>query len=126
MEFWYLKIVISAAEQGLLDENATRSLAIKRLEALYSFTRSRKRLREARFLVYFWISLLDTNPRVGAILEGFLQVLQGENYDIEEAKTRLDLASWQLRTKVLADSQKHLSEARRLFQKAEHQHGSLD
>ncbi|KAH0557164.1 hypothetical protein GP486_005045 [Trichoglossum hirsutum] len=129
IEFYYHKIMVVAGEQGLLDQDMTTASAVKRLAVLQAFTESRERLREARYLLYFRISLLGNDPAVEHVLRGFLYRLRGVGLEIEKALTLVDLAGWQMKSgkaDVIALSESNLREATGIFERTGHKFGVFD
>ncbi|KAF2472074.1 uncharacterized protein BDR25DRAFT_18083 [Lindgomyces ingoldianus] len=131
MEYWYYKIFTSCSEQGLTDEPQaeTKKRASKRISDLYTYVVQNNRLREARYLLYHCVSLLEDNAKVPLMLGQFLECLEGTSFDVEKAQTHLDLAEWQIRYTFPASAstvEHQLQEAKRLFEKTDHTHGGLD
>ncbi|CZR69393.1 uncharacterized protein PAC_19293 [Phialocephala subalpina] len=131
MEFWYYKILTSCMEQGLTDESQveTKKRAAKRIGDLYTYAVHNNRLREARYLLYLSVSLLDDNTKAPLMLGQFLESLGGTSFDVEKAQTHLDLAEWQIRyafSATATEVEHHLQEAKRFFEKMDHTHGGVD
>ena len=121
--------MVVAAEQGLLNEKSVKNAAEARLEVLQSYAVCHGRLREARYLTYFWISLLGRDVRVGSILETFLQLLNEAHLNVEKAQSLNDLAENLINTgnpDMTTEGRTHLKEARALFQNSNHNFGILD
>lgn len=127
IEFWYHKIVLIAAQQGLLELETTKLEAISRLNPLCRYLRSRYRTREERYFVYLLTDLLDDTEVRVAMLESFLQSLDpdSESHLILRALTFCDLAQVMLGGKK-EKPHHYLEEASRLFKRCDHPHGSID
>ena len=122
MEFYFHKIMVAAAEQGMID-------AAERLRILQAFAESRNRFREARFLMYFRISVMSDVGQISNILQGFLDLIDGTNLDIEKAQTLVDLGESHMRSddpKIAKRSEENFQRAREIFENAGHAYGALD
>ena len=111
IEFYYYRIRVVAAEQGLLEEAGTKRDTANRLEVLREWTISRNRLREARYLTYFRIGLAENNAEDLEVLQEFLRTISATNHRVEEAQTRLDLARCMIRSRDLqlrSEAQEHI------------------
>jgi len=129
IEFYYYRIRVIAAEQGLLEEAGTKRDTANRLDVLREWTISHNRLREARYLTYFRIGLADNNAEDLEVLQEFLRIISTTNHPVEEAQTRLDLARCMIRSKGLqlrGEAQEHIRKVEKLFLMEEHVFGVLD
>jgi len=128
IEFWYLKIKVVAAQQSLLNEIQTIRAAADRLDYLRKRCIKESRLREARLLTYFRISLRNNNEEKEAILKNFLAVLNGTNHPLEEAQTHLDLATCLMScdSKNLEAIHSHIDHSKKLFLDEHHEFGLID
>lgn len=128
IEFYYHKIRVVASEQSLLDEIVTKKAAAKRLDVLRTWCIEHSRLREARFLTYFRIGLMNNHEEDRAILEDFLHVLRRKSCPIEEAQTHLDVADCLTKSdsKDMEAFHLHFEESKRLFTSEGHAYGLLD
>jgi CHAT domain-containing protein/tetratricopeptide (TPR) repeat protein len=124
------KILVVAAEQGLLDEAITKKGAVARLDVLRRWAIFNGRLREARYLTYFRVDLTNNVFDDIASLEELLQAFDGKSLQIAgEAQTHLDIArcllklegqDWNIR------AQDHIRKAEGLFANIGHTFGLLD
>jgi CHAT domain-containing protein/tetratricopeptide (TPR) repeat protein len=129
IEFYYHKIRVVAAEQGLLEEAGTKRNTANRLDDLRMWTVFRGRLREARYLTYFRIDLVNNNAEDLEVLQEFLRAISETNHVFEEAQTRLDLARCMIRSRDLQyrdEAQDQILKAERIFNEEGHVFGLLD
>ncbi|GFP58628.1 hypothetical protein TASIC1_0010043900 [Trichoderma asperellum] len=129
MVFYYWKIMVVAAEQGLLDESATKAAALMPISSLRRALQVMNRLREARFLVYFEIGLIKTPEEAMQQLQGFLKTLDSDKWDTERALTLADIFELQLQSSdevILAKAQDTFEEAQKIFNKISHAFGNID
>jgi len=118
-------------EQGLTDEPQveTKARAAKRIGELYAYTSQHRRLWEARYLLYLYVSLLDGDIKAPNILREFLDIIGGTSFELEKAQTLLDLAEWQIRfdyPTAATEVEQHLQSAQSIFKNLDHVHGVLD
>ena len=129
LEFYYWKILVVAAEQGILDEKATKTSAAKHISTLRKTLQSAGRLREARFLIYFEADMIGNAEDSLRELQQFAKALNDPKWDIERAMTMVDIGQQQLKSAneaVVASAEESLKEAERLFQKTHHGFGQID
>jgi len=129
LEFYYWKINVVAAEQGLMEENATKASAAKHISNLRKTLQSDSRLREARFLIYFEADMIGNAEDSLQELERFAEALNNPGWDVEKAMTLLDIGERRLRSVdqgVVASAEECFQEAERLFEKTHHGFGRID
>jgi len=129
LEFYYWKITVVAAEQGLVDENATKTSAAKHISILRKTLQSDNRLREARFLIYFEADMIGNAEDSLQELEHFSEALNDPGWNVEKAMTLLDIGERCLRSvdeDVVASAEECFKEAERLFEKTHHGFGQID
>ena len=126
IKFYYWRILVVAAEQGLIDDTATKADAAMHIHSLRQIVQSAGRFREARFLISFEA---DLAPSPVQKLQDFLQLLNDSKWDTEKASTLADIARYQLKSEdevVVAKAHQTLEEAQQLFQKISHGFGCID
>lgn len=129
MVFYYWKIMVVAAEQGLLDEEATKAAAVANIAPILLQVQSEGRLREARFLIYFKAGIMNDTHRALEEMEEFLQCLKESAWDVERAFTLADIAELQLQSDddvSLAEAEENLRRASEIFTTAGHAFGNID
>lgn len=129
MIFYYWKILVVAAEQGLLDEKLTKAAAVLHLASLLSLVQTERRYREARFLLYFKVNIMGDTCRALAELQHFLQDLDDPAMATEKALTLADIVELQLRSEsqdVLTEAEKNFRQASELFSVTKHAFGNID
>ncbi|KAK0726415.1 CHAT domain-containing protein [Apiosordaria backusii] len=129
MVFYYWKILVVAAEQGLLDEKSTKAAAVSGLAPVLQQVLSQGRLREARFLIYSKAHLLDNTNQAMEELSNFLQCLTDPAWTTERALTLTDLAGLQLKSEsdaILAQAAENFKLASDLFSEVGHVFGNID
>ena len=131
MVFYYWKIMVVAAEQGLLDDKSTKATAASNIAPLLLRIRSEGRLREARFLIYFLVNIMDDSDANKAldILQDFLQCLDISAWAVERASTLVDIAEFQLKSDcdaVLTEAGENFKRAGELFISVGHTYGGID
>jgi CHAT domain-containing protein len=129
LEFYYWKINVVAAEQGLVDENATKTSAAKHISILRKTLQSDSRLREARFLIYFEADMIRNAEDSLRELEHFADALNNPGWDVEKALTLVDIGERRLRSinkDVVASAEECFKEAEKLFEKTGHGFGQID
>jgi tetratricopeptide (TPR) repeat protein len=129
INFYHLKILVTAAEQGLLEETATKNNVAERLDVLRKWKISHGRLCEARFLTYFRLDLVGKNTEDLYLLQELLVALDGTENHAEGAQTHLDLARCLIRSgdpEMEHDAQKHITNAEQLFVGLGHSFGLID
>ncbi|KAH7116708.1 CHAT domain-containing protein [Dendryphion nanum] len=127
--FYYWKIVMVAAEQGLLDVKAIKMQCIAHLTPLRHHLQGQGRIREARRFIYLEVYLINNPNEAIQELEAYLRLCQDERYAIQRAMTLVDLGTFQLKSEdsiVLAKADDAFSTAENLFRNLEHQYGSID
>ncbi|KAH7085257.1 CHAT domain-containing protein [Paraphoma chrysanthemicola] len=130
LELYYHRIQVTAAEQTFLEESEVKKAAASRMELLADWLIAQGRLREARFIVYFRVGLLNSVANDQTLLETLLENIKGnENLAYEEANTRLDIARCILQIndgKVTDEAQAHIRVSQDLFEAMNHEFGLLD
>ncbi|KAK4172652.1 CHAT domain-containing protein [Triangularia setosa] len=129
MVHYYWKILVVAAEQGLLDEKQTKAAAVFGLAPVLQQVLSEGRFREARFLIYSKAHLLNDTSQAVEELSSFLRYLTDPEWTIERALTLVDLAGLQLKSNsdaVLAQAAENFKLASNLFTKIGHTFGNID
>ena len=129
MVFYHWKIMVVAAEQGLLDEKATKAAAVANISPILLQVRAEGRLREARFLIYFKADIMS-DPRLALEeMQDFLQCLEDPAWDVERAFTLTDIAEFQLQSggdTCLAEAEENLRRADEIFARIVHGFGNID
>lgn len=129
LEFYYWKILVVVAEQGILDETAIKASAAKHISTLRKSLHSTGRRREARFLIYFEADMIGNADDSLRELQDFAKALNDPKWDTEMALTMVDIGQRQLKSAneaVAASAEESLKEAERLFQKVHHGYGEIE
>jgi len=129
MVFYYWKIMVVAAEQGLLDEKSTKAAAASNVTPLLLQVWSESRLREARILIYFTINIMDDVNKALQTLQDFLQCLNDSAWTVERASTLFDIAEFQLKSDcdaILTEAEENFRRACELFSGVGHTYGNID
>lgn len=113
-----------------MEEVEVKKKAANRMDFLADWLIAQDRLREARFITYFRIDLLNDPANDQAILTKLLANLSGkEKLAYEEANTRLDIARCIIRLnngEVTDEAGEHVRKSEELFKKLNHEFGLID
>ncbi|KAI6779365.1 tetratricopeptide repeat [Emericellopsis cladophorae] len=129
MELFYWKIVVVAADQGLLDIKSTRTGAVKGISALRQKLESEARWREARSLVYFEFGCVEDKADALALLQRFACALGLEEWQVERAMTLIDIGQLQIQSKdasIKDMGRQTLREAQEILIRVSHGYGSTE
>lgn len=129
LEFYYHRIQVTAGEQARRDEVETKTKAANRMNFLADWLTARNRLREARFVTYFRVDLLNDPAGDHDVLMRLLAALSGKSLVCEEANTQLDIARCIIKlnnAKLTDEATEHVRASEELFKKAGHEFGLLD
>ncbi|KAL7962973.1 CHAT domain-containing protein [Trichoderma compactum] len=129
MTSFYWKIMVAAAVHGLLDEPATKAAALTAISSLRQALQAMNRLQEASSLFYFEIQLIEIPEEAMQRLQSFLNVLNGDNWDVERALALAETFKLQLQSSddtVFSKAEGTFEEAQNLFDKVSHMFGNID
>ncbi|KAL6697942.1 CHAT domain-containing protein [Trichoderma pleuroticola] len=129
MMFLYWKIMVVAAVHGLLDEPVTKAAALTAISSLRQALQAMNRLQEASSLFHFEIQLIDITEEAMKRLQSFLNVLNGDKWDIERALTLAEIFKLQIQSSddtALSKAEDTFKEAQKLFNKVSHTFGNID
>lgn len=129
MMSFYWKIMVAAAAHGMLDESVTKAAALTTISSLRQALQAMDRLQEASSLFYFEIQLIKIPEEAMQRLQSFLNVLNGDKWDVERALTLAEIFKLQIQSSddtVLAKAEDTFKEAQKLFDKVSHTFGNID
>lgn len=126
---FYWKIMVAAAVHGLLDGSATKAAALTTISSLRQALQAMNRLQEASSLLYFEVQLIAIPEEAMHRLQSFLNVLNGDKWDVERASTLAEIFKLQLQSfddTVLSKAEDTFKQAQELFNKISHTFGNID
>jgi tetratricopeptide (TPR) repeat protein len=129
LEFYYWKILVAAAEQGLLEEKSTKARAIMKIGNLRKRMQSAGRFREARHLIYFEAGMMTSDEDAIKELGEFVELIADKAWNAERASSLVDLGERQVKSTdsaVIAAAEESFQRADELFTQIDHGFGCID
>jgi CHAT domain-containing protein len=129
LEFYFWKILVTAAEQGLLEEKSTKAMATMKIGGLRKMMQVAGRFREARYLIYFEVGMITSTENAIKELGEFIELISDSKWDTERALSLVDLGERQLQStdsKVVVAAEESFRSADELFTKTDHGFGRID
>ncbi|KAI0099040.1 CHAT domain-containing protein [Nemania sp. FL0031] len=128
---YYWKILVVAADQGLLDVKSTRARAVNHIRPLRRAVQSEGLLYEARLLIYLETNIMRDRDEALQELQAFAELLTPQSWPVERAYTLVDIVEIQIMSssdhpKRAEEAQVLIREARELFDTASHTFGNTD
>ncbi|KAJ4864665.1 CHAT domain-containing protein [Trichoderma breve] len=121
--------MVAAAVHGLLDESVTKAAASTTISSLRQALQAMNRLQEASSLLYFEVQLIAIPEEAMHRLQSFLNVLNGDMWDVERALTLAEIFKLQLQSSddtVRSKAEDTFKEAQELFNKVSHAFGNIN